>query len=79
MLTIVFVTAKALARRTRSARASACSGTHKAPKFLDITIESEEERIAGETDNGELASKGLAAKEISNTSSKSDPRSEEHP
>lgn len=79
ILTIVFFTAKDPAPRTRSAQASTSSSTPKPHKFLDITIGSKEERIAGETDDGELASKDLEAKESGNTSTKSSPGNEEHP
>lgn len=88
MLTMTFVTAKALtkeathagpARRTKSARASTSYDTSMPFEFLDITIASDEKWSAGETNGNEVAGKGLAAEEISNTSAEFDYGSGEHP
>ncbi|KAB2597377.1 hypothetical protein D8674_000297 [Pyrus ussuriensis x Pyrus communis] len=65
-------TPTSVARRTRSAQASASSDTPKPPEFLNITKASEEEQNIREADDDEVAEAGLAAKENSNTSADSD-------
>lgn len=56
------------ARWIRSVWAFTSFDTPKPYEFLDITVENEEERSAGEIDGDNVAGEGLAAKKSSNTS-----------